>query len=81
MPCQYLIETSLIDDEGGFEYEEGLILVGVIDLSSNNLSGSIPTEITILSKLIALNLSRNNLMGMIPKQIGSMENSEAVDLS
>ena len=39
------------------EYEENLDFVKIIDLSSNNLSGSIPSEISVLSELCFLNLS------------------------
>ncbi|KAF3946432.1 hypothetical protein CMV_027300 [Castanea mollissima] len=63
------------------EYKENLKLVRLIDLSSNNLSGSIPAEISDLSELRFLNLSRNHLMGKIPEKIGSMKELESVDLS
>ncbi|KAK4591141.1 hypothetical protein RGQ29_021366 [Quercus rubra] len=63
------------------EYEENLKLVKLVDLSSNNLSGSIPTEIWDLSELHFLNLSRNHLMGKILEKIGSMKELESVDLS
>jgi hypothetical protein len=63
------------------KYEENLILVRIIDLSSNNLSGSIPVDISVLSELRFLNLSRNHLMGSIPEKIGSMKQLESIDLS
>ncbi|KAJ9701135.1 hypothetical protein PVL29_006469 [Vitis rotundifolia] len=67
----------------GRESEYGSILkfVRSIDLSSNNLSGSIPTKISSLSRLEFLNLSCNNLMGSIPEKIGRMEALESLDLS
>jgi hypothetical protein len=43
-----------------------LNLMTGLDLSSNNLSGSIPPEIGELREIIALNLSRNRLSGSIP---------------
>ncbi|RVW76051.1 Receptor-like protein 12 [Vitis vinifera] len=67
----------------GKESEYGSILkfVRSIDLSSNDLSGSIPTEISSLSGLEFLNLSCNNLMGSIPEKMGRMKALESLDLS
>ncbi|KAK4591222.1 hypothetical protein RGQ29_021427 [Quercus rubra] len=63
------------------EYEENLAFVKIIDLSSNKLSGSIPSEILVLSELCFLNLSRNQLIGKIPEKIGIMKKLESIDLS
>uniref|UniRef100_A0A0D6QRW2 Leucine-rich repeat-containing N-terminal plant-type domain-containing protein n=1 Tax=Araucaria cunninghamii TaxID=56994 RepID=A0A0D6QRW2_ARACU len=52
-----------------------------IDLSSNELSGSIPWEMGFLKGLISLNISRNNLNSSIPKSLGGMAELEALDLS
>ncbi|GLU18827.1 hypothetical protein SLE2022_351040 [Rubroshorea leprosula] len=52
-----------------------------IDLSSNNLVGSIPEELIFLKDLRSLNLSWNNLSGKIPEKIGQMENLESLDFS
>ncbi|GLU24253.1 hypothetical protein SLE2022_402030 [Rubroshorea leprosula] len=52
-----------------------------IDLSSNNLVGSIPDELVFLQGLHNLNLSWNHLSGNIPKNIGQMENLESIDFS
>jgi hypothetical protein len=67
----------------GAVYEYGLLfwLVNSIDLSSNNLYGAIPEEITKLSHMIALNLSRNQLTWSIPESIGSLQLLETLDLS
>ncbi|XP_050289631.1 receptor-like protein EIX2 [Quercus robur] len=87
VPWQYgnpIFETSLLilyDIWNELEYEKNLAFVKIIDLSSNNLSGSIPVEISILSELRFLNLSRNHLMGNIPEKIGSMKELESIDLS
>ncbi|GER55588.1 receptor-like protein [Striga asiatica] len=62
-------------------YDTTLSLVTSIDLSMNNLSGDIPSEITSLVQLISLNLSRNNLTGSIPDNIGSMKQLESLDFS
>ncbi|KAK9664146.1 hypothetical protein RND81_14G022100 [Saponaria officinalis] len=53
----------------------------IIDLSSNNLVGTIPEELTNISALFALNLSFNHLTGHIPENIGNLGNVESLDLS
>ncbi|XP_023892043.1 receptor-like protein EIX2 [Quercus suber] len=77
----YVANVQLVPKGKEMEYKENLNLVRLIDLSSNNLSGSIPVEISDLSELRFLNLSRNHLMGKIPEKIGSMKELESVDLS
>ncbi|XP_019055459.1 PREDICTED: receptor like protein 30-like [Nelumbo nucifera] len=52
-----------------------------IDLSSNNLSGNVPDEITNLLGLQTLNLSMNHLTGKIPEKIGNLKRLETLDLS
>jgi Leucine-rich repeat (LRR) protein len=52
-----------------------------IDLSSNRLTGEIPTEMEYLFGLISLNLSRNNLSGEIISNVGNFESLELLDLS
>ncbi|CAO2193304.1 unnamed protein product [Urochloa humidicola] len=51
-----------------------------IDLSSNNLSGEIPKEITALDALLNLNLSWNHFSGVVPNKIGQMQSLESLDL-
>ncbi|PIN09231.1 Leucine-rich repeat (LRR) protein associated with apoptosis in muscle tissue [Handroanthus impetiginosus] len=55
------------------EYAKAFRLLTLIDLSSNNLTGEIPVEVTSLVGLLAFNLSRNNLVGTIPRDIGRLE--------
>ncbi|XP_023888942.1 receptor-like protein EIX1 [Quercus suber] len=62
------------------KFYHGQLFFNVLDLSSNNLSGRIPTEVMSLDGLIFLNLSRNHLVGPIPPNI-EMPNLEALDLS
>ncbi|KMT20644.1 hypothetical protein BVRB_1g006210 [Beta vulgaris subsp. vulgaris] len=64
-----------------YEYGKTAALVNGIDLSGNNLSGSIPPQITSLSLLAILNLSMNHLSGNIPQNIGDMRSLETLDLS
>ncbi|XP_074574547.1 uncharacterized protein LOC141830995 [Curcuma longa] len=55
--------------------------VSSIDLSNNNLFGTIPRELTNLSGLHFLNLSLNHFSGNIPDNIGLMSQLESLDLS
>ncbi|XP_058782334.1 receptor-like protein EIX1 [Vicia villosa] len=52
-----------------------------IDLSSNSLSGDLPSELFELVQVQTLNLSHNDFTGTIPKTIGGMKNMESLDLS
>ncbi|GAU32304.1 hypothetical protein TSUD_43470 [Trifolium subterraneum] len=62
-------------------FEIADMLVKTIDLSSNHLTGEIPTEMEYLFGLISLNLSRNNLSGEIISNIGNFKSLEFLDLS
>ncbi|KAJ9678949.1 hypothetical protein PVL29_020994 [Vitis rotundifolia] len=76
------VDKALIKWKGSeFEYKNTLGLVRSIDLSSNNLIGEIPKEVTDLLELVSLNLSRNNLTGLIPTTIGQLKSLEVLDLS
>ena len=77
----YLENLKLVPKGMELDYEENLAIVKIIDLSSNNLSGSIPSKISVLSELCFLNLSRNQLIGKIPEKIGIMKKLEFIDLS
>ncbi|KAM3395567.1 receptor-like protein EIX1 [Capsicum galapagoense] len=75
-------ETAVLTWKGRqFEYSSILGMVKSIDLSSNNLVGEIPIEITSLVGLHGLNLSRNNLTGNIPLRIGQMRALNFLDLN
>ncbi|CAI9290220.1 unnamed protein product [Lactuca saligna] len=63
------------------EFIKNLGLLKSIDLSSNNLTGQIPYEVTKLYGLRALNLSQNGLHGEIPEKIGQLKQLETLDLS
>ncbi|XP_074281729.1 receptor-like protein EIX2 [Silene latifolia] len=52
-----------------------------IDLSCNNLVGSIPGDMTKISGLLSLNLSYNQLFGTIPNNIGDLKKLISLDLS
>ncbi|PWA91834.1 leucine-rich repeat domain, L domain-like protein [Artemisia annua] len=63
------------------EFTNNLRFLKSIDLSSNNLIGPIPSEITELHQLVALNLSKNTLQGQIPQTIDQMKEIQILDLS
>ncbi|KAK9901473.1 hypothetical protein M0R45_002104 [Rubus argutus] len=68
----------------GVEYDYAYRIarfIRMFDLSSNNLRGEIPEEMTNLTALGSLNLSHNHLTGKIPEGIGSLQRLETLDLS
>ncbi|XP_004295502.1 PREDICTED: probable leucine-rich repeat receptor-like protein kinase At1g35710-like [Fragaria vesca subsp. vesca] len=66
----------------GREYFTRLVWqMAIIDLSSNDLEGEIPEEISSLVSLVTLNLSMNQLSGSIPSKIGNLYQLETLDLS
>ncbi|KAH0980360.1 hypothetical protein GBA52_007537 [Prunus armeniaca] len=68
--------------KGGMQtYKSTLGLMKRIDLSSNKLTGEIPSEITHLVGLVSLNLSRNQLTGQITPKIGNLQLLDSLDLS
>ncbi|ONI23075.1 hypothetical protein PRUPE_2G168700 [Prunus persica] len=82
------LSSWLYDDEASLtwkgvrsKYQSTLGLVKSIDLSSNKLTGEIPSEITDLVGLVSLNLSRNQLTGQIPSRIGMLQELDSLDLS
>jgi Leucine-rich repeat (LRR) protein len=58
-----------------------LLLMTLIDMSSNKLTGSIPSKMGELSQLRSLNLSNNFLTGHIPSSFQNLKNVENLDLS
>ncbi|GKV37443.1 hypothetical protein SLEP1_g45474 [Rubroshorea leprosula] len=52
-----------------------------IDLSGNQLSGSIPDNIEQLSKLVSIYLYDNQLSGSIPDSIGQLSKVKSINLS
>ncbi|XP_016574082.2 receptor-like protein 13 [Capsicum annuum] len=52
-----------------------------IDLSNNQLSGEIPTELCNLTAIRALNLSSNHIIGTIPSEFSNLQKIESLDLS
>ena len=52
-----------------------------LDLSLNNLTGMIPSELGNLNNLENLNLTGNQLRGAIPSELGNLNNLENLNLS
>ncbi|XP_054811784.1 receptor-like protein EIX1 isoform X2 [Prosopis cineraria] len=65
----------------GAERTYSQYLVCSIDISSNNMSGTLPSEIVSLAELRSLNLSHNQFEGNIPKEIGNLKQLESLDLA
>ncbi|WVY92103.1 hypothetical protein V8G54_037617 [Vigna mungo] len=63
------------------KYGRNLHFMTLIDMSSNNLSGTILPQMFSLIGLHSLNLSNNKLAGEIPNEIGNMNNLESLDFS
>ena len=55
--------------------------LGLLDLSDNNLDGSIPKEISNLKKLYKLELFENHLSGSIPPELGDLTLLQDLDAS
>ncbi|KAL6283042.1 hypothetical protein ACE6H2_013971 [Prunus campanulata] len=77
----YNQQTTVNSKGSELEYNTTLFAVRNIDLSSNNLEGEIPEEISSLIALGTLNLSMNQLSGNIPSRIGNLRWLETLDLS
>ena len=83
--------SSFIKDEIGLACDSGEVFLWdscysinnttEIDLSANNLSGNIPTEIGALVNLNYINLRFNQLTGEIPTTIGNLSNLNILSLS
>ncbi|KAL5769752.1 hypothetical protein ACOSP7_013906 [Xanthoceras sorbifolium] len=52
-----------------------------IDLSSNELTGEVPSEFGHLQNIHVVNLSHNSLSGSIPESFSHLKNIESLDLS
>ncbi|XP_059439562.1 receptor-like protein EIX2 [Corylus avellana] len=78
----YYAQQLLVSKGREYLYDSSIIhLLYSIDLSSNNLSGEIPENLTSISKLAIVNFSRNHLTGRIPEKIGNLHMLESLDLS
>ncbi|KAL6888706.1 hypothetical protein ACP4OV_009732 [Aristida adscensionis] len=62
-------------------FQQTIVLMTGVDLSSNSFYGEIPSELSSLRGLRFLNLSRNYQFGGIPEDIGNLTFLECLDLS
>ena len=53
----------------------------IINLSENNLIGSIPTNIDLLVSLVSFDVSGNDLTGVLPPQLGNLPELQSLYLS
>ncbi|KAK9994644.1 hypothetical protein SO802_024347 [Lithocarpus litseifolius] len=76
------VDSAMVAWKGReYKFAKNLGLLKIINLSSNNLTGKLPTEITSLLELVVLNISKNNLIGEIPQTIGQLKQLESFDMS
>ncbi|GJZ99714.1 receptor kinase-like protein Xa21 [Tanacetum coccineum] len=72
--CRSLSQLFLFDNKLSDEIPKQLLQLSslsvILNLSENNLFGSLPTEVGDLKKLNYLDLSSNNLSGNIPSSLG-----------
>ena len=75
--------TTILTTKGMTLTYEGLplSLMTIIDLSMNQLTGNIPSQMGHLKALHSLNLSNNILSGPIPESFQNLESIESLDLS
>ena len=62
----------------GHDYLENL---EALNVSGNELTGEIPTELAALKKLETLDLSDNSLSGVLPSELGELQALRNVDVS
>ncbi|KAL7163341.1 hypothetical protein ACSBR2_039439 [Camellia fascicularis] len=65
-PCNNWLGISCVNQNITFVNFLNLGLAGVLILANNNLTGTIPNELTTLPNLIKLDVSNNRLSGQIP---------------
>ncbi|CAL8123018.1 unnamed protein product [Prunus armeniaca] len=82
---QYEDKATFIWKGRTYSYKNTLGLVKMIDLSSNRLTGEIPSQITPeignLQSLDILDLSRNQIEGRIPTNLARIDHLGFLDLS
>ncbi|VVB09698.1 unnamed protein product [Arabis nemorensis] len=62
-------------------FGSSLLTLDVLDLSSCSIIGTIPADLSQLSRLTVLDLSKNSINGTIPLSLTSLQNLTILDLS
>ncbi|KAL8241388.1 hypothetical protein R6Q59_014743 [Mikania micrantha] len=82
--CHYLLDLYIDDNRLNGKIPTKLLQLSslsiTLDLSKNNLFGSLPTEVGDLKMLTALDLSYNNLSGFIPTSLGDCGSLSSLSL-
>nr|GMD72215.1 LRR receptor-like serine/threonine-protein kinase GSO1 [Ipomoea batatas] len=91
LPLAMIDDAYLVDDHvaarftsklQSYSYKRTVLqYMSGFDLSCNQLSGNIPSNLGKLSEIRALNLSHNNLTGGIPITLSGLAKIESLDLS
>ena len=71
--------TEPLDTRFGVTLRNGRVTE--LDLSGNNLRGTLPAELATLTELASLDLGGNQLSGMIPPELRGLTALESLDLS
>ena len=71
--------TEPLDTRFGVTLRNGRVTE--LDLSGNNLRGTLPAKLATLTELASLDLSGNQLSGMIPPELRGLRALESLDLS
>jgi hypothetical protein len=75
--CSWFYGSSFTVDDEPCDSSGQFVMLGLPD---NNLSGSIPRELTLLTKLEVINLRENSVSGSIPDGIESLTNVRSLYL-
>ncbi|KAG6558135.1 hypothetical protein Mapa_000316 [Marchantia paleacea] len=78
---QESIRVNFKGAEGSYDIKYVLSTPILIDLSSNELTGQIPSSIGNLSQTLSVSFKNNRLSGPIPPTMGNMLQLESMDLS
>jgi hypothetical protein len=74
----YLSENRLSGGLGNWSSSGVLTNLSFFDLSFNNLSGTLPTQLGKISNLQSLQLQHNSLSGSLPSQLGEINGAGAL---
>ena len=74
------LSSMPLSDWHGVEVDEDGHVTS-LEITGNNLSGSVPLELVRLTRLESLNLASNVLSGSIPPELGDLENLTSLNLS